>query len=265
MEGIFVNRSRFRASRFTVGPLILAAMLVVLGSPATAWADPPPALPASAPAEDAKWQPAMDFDTDGCYSTPAIGPDGTLNGGLDIGGDLNGNCRDQSDLDNTNVYSRAKCNNGWCAYMYAYYFEKDQTVHGPAGYGHKHDWEHIIVWVQDDQAKFVSVSQHSGYDIKPAGELQFEDSHPKVVYHKDGPGTHCFRFAKSDGGDEPPENHYGNWRVTGLVGWDNYPSGIRDTLGGADFGDATFKLIDSRFGDALNGGKPSEVGLDPFA
>ncbi|WP_407900917.1 NPP1 family protein [Scytonema sp. NUACC26] len=36
---------------------------------------------------------------------------------MDLGGDVNGNCRDESDLDNTNAYSRSKCNNGWCAYM----------------------------------------------------------------------------------------------------------------------------------------------------
>jgi hypothetical protein len=154
------------------------------------------------------------------------------------------------------------------AYMYGYYFEKDQAA--PAA-GHKHDWEHIIVWVQDDQAKFVSVSQHSGYETKPASELQFEDSHAKVVYHKDGGSTHAFRFAKSDGGDEPPENHDGAWQRGSLVGWDNYPSGIRDKLATAKFLDqagkesATFKLRDDRFSDALAEAKPSEVSLDPHA
>lgn len=44
----------------------------------------------------------------------------------------NGNCRDRSDLDNSQTYSREKCNNGWCAVMYASYFEKDQTMDGPS-------------------------------------------------------------------------------------------------------------------------------------
>jgi hypothetical protein len=260
-----MGRSKHRASRLALAPLALAVLSSVSIAPSSAWADPPPALPASAPDGDTKRQPTMDFDTDGCYSTPAIGPDGTLNPGLQKGGDVNGNCRDQSDLRNTNVYSRAKCNNGWCAYMYGYYFEKDQASLGPGSDGHTHDWEHVIVWVQDDHAKFVSVSQHKGYETKPESDVQFEDGHAKVVYHKDGGSTHAFRFAKPNGGDEPPENHDGVWQHGSLVGWNNYPTGIRDELAAADFGAATFKLTDERFSDALAQAKPSEVSLDPNA
>ena len=57
----------------------------------------------------------------------------------------NGHCRDSWDLDNTNAYSRVKCNNGWCAYMYALYFEKDQAALGPGSAGHRNDWEHVVV------------------------------------------------------------------------------------------------------------------------
>lgn len=254
---------KHRASRLVLAPLALAVISSVFVTPSSAWADPPPALPAAAPEADAMWQPAMDFDEDGCYSTPAIGPDGTVNPGLELGGDVNGNCRDESDLRNTNVYSRGICNSGWCAYMYGYYFEKDQASLGPGSAGHTHDWEHVIVWVQGDQAKFVSVSQHEGYETKAASDAQFEDSHAKVVYHKDGGGTHAFRFAKSDGGDEPPENHDGVWQRGALVGWDDYPSGIRDKLVDADFGAATLKLTDERFSGELAEAKPSEVPLDP--
>jgi len=249
---------------------LTSVVAVALGgmvlTPGIASADPPAALPAAAPDADVKWQPALDFDQDGCYNTPAIGPDGTVSPGLPLGGDTNGNCRDQSDLENTNVYSRSKCNNGWCAYLYAYYFEKDQASLGGGSAGHTHDWEHIIVWVQDDQAKFLSVSQHGGWETKPGAELQFDGgSHPKAVYHKDGGGTHCFRFPKSDGGDEPPENHEGRWQYRGLVGWDNFPAGVRQTLDDHDFGSATLELPDDRFGNALAGAKPGEVGLDPHA
>lgn len=261
-----MGQGKLGLRRAALAPLALAVIGTTFLTPALAWADPPAALPASAPDADKKWQPALDFDKDGCYSTPAIGPDGTIAPGLDIGGAVNGHCHDKSDLENTNVYSRSKCNNGWCAYMYAYYFEKDQTFTGPGAAGsHKHDWEHIIVWVQNDQAKYVSVSQHKGYDTKSASELQFQDSHPKAVYQKDGGSTHDFRFAKSDGGDEPPENDEGTWQIKGLVGWDNFPSGLRDKLASADFGDATLKLTDGRFNGALASAKPGDVGLDPNA
>lgn len=260
-----MGRSKHRVRKLAIAPLALAAVSTVFFMSSSAWAEPPQALDASAPEADLKWQPAVDFDKDGCYATPAIGKDGTINPGLELGGDYNGNCRDESDLRNTNVYSRSKCNNGWCAYMYQYYFEKDQASLGPGSAGHTHDWEGAIVWVQDGRPKFVSVSQHKTYETKPEAELQLDGSHAKVVYHKDGADTHAFRFGKPNGGDEPPENHDGVWQRAPLVGWDNYPPGIRDKLVAHDFGAATFKLRDSDFNGELAKAKPGEVTLDPNA
>jgi hypothetical protein len=234
-----------------------------------AWADPPRALPASFTEADGRWQPALDYDTDGCYPTPAIGPDGTLNPGLNNTGNPNGACHDESDLDNTNAYSRSRCNqNGWCAYMYGLYFEKDQAVPGPVDVGgHRHDWEHIVVWVNENlnpgRASYVSVSQHKGYQTRPANEVIFEGTHPKVVYHKDGGSTHDFRFAST--GDEPPENHKHTWQYPALVSWNNYPPGIRDKLTAADWGSATFGLKDQggTFKDRLGKAKPGGIEFNP--
>lgn len=256
---------------------LLAALLVTVGGflafdSNMAYADPPPALPGVAPEADLKFQPAMDYDTDSCYPTPAIGPDGTINPGLGLGGGISEGCRDESDLDNTNAYSRSKCNNGWCAYMYAFYFEKDQMeseTPGPSGgivTGHKHDWEHVVVWVHNDTPEWVAVSHHKEYLWEPRNKIQWHDeTHAKVVYHKDDVKTHAFRHAKSDGGDEPPENHKGTWQLPKLVGWDNFPDGIRDKLVSADFGDASLALKDGTFEDNLAKAKPSEVPLDPKA
>lgn len=140
-----MGRSKHRVRKLAIAPLALAAISTVFIASSSAWAEPPQALPASASEGDLKWQPAVDFDKDGCYSTPAIGTDGTVNPGLKLGGDVNGSCRDESDLRNTNVYSRSKCNNDWCAYMYQYYFEKDQAALGPGSAGHTHDWEGVIM------------------------------------------------------------------------------------------------------------------------
>lgn len=38
--------------------------------------DPPAALPQAATDDQLRWQPSLDFDTDGCYNTPAIDADG---------------------------------------------------------------------------------------------------------------------------------------------------------------------------------------------
>ena len=240
------TRSR-RPLRILTGVLALGMVSLSAG---VAWADPPAALPAAAPAGDRTFQPARDYDSDGCKPSPAIGPDGTLNPGLKLGETPQKHCDDDAYLapDKNNGYSRSRCNNGWCAYMYTFYFEKDQSTSGPAALGHRHDWEHIVVWTQGNTAKYVSVSCHDAYkgkgtaETRPAGKVRWEDTHPKVVYHKDGGLTHCFRFANT--GDDRIENASGKWHYPSLVGWDNYPPGIRDKLMNADFGEATIGIRD---------------------
>ncbi|GGO56752.1 hypothetical protein GCM10012287_51050 [Streptomyces daqingensis] len=258
--------ARRRLRRLSIaGAAGTAAVLALLAFPASAVEGPPPALPAGAEEREKTFQPAYDYDTDGCYATPAIGADGTLNEGLKLGGDVNGECHDESDLDNTNNYSREKCNNGWCGIVYASYFEKDQVSLGPGSAGHRHDWEHIVVWVKDGKAEYVSTSQHGGFAVHKAADLPFDGTHPKVVYHKDGVSTHCFRAAKNDGGDEPPENHKGAWQYPTLVGWNGFPEGVRDKLTAADFGDATLGIKDDTFNAHLAEAKPDDIPFDPDA
>ncbi|WP_184808712.1 NPP1 family protein [Actinophytocola algeriensis] len=247
--------------RRTVFVAVTVTLLTVL-IPGVAWADPPRALPASYAAADGKWQPAFDYDGDGCYPTPAIGPDGTIAPGLNNSGALNGNCRDASDLDNTNSYSRSKCNNGWCAYLYDLYFEKDQAIPGWDCCGHRHDIEHVVIWVQNDQAQYVSTSAHGNYSTYPRNQVAWEGTHAKIVYHKDGLSTHCFRIASQT---EPPENHYGAWQYPDLVSWDNYPAGIRDRLVNADYGSASLAIKDSAFASNLAKAKPAGIPFDPNA
>ncbi|MFF0203963.1 NPP1 family protein [Streptomyces sp. NPDC005017] len=242
---------------------LAGAAALVIAFPGTALAAPPQALPADADGLEQTFQPAYDYDTDGCYSTPAIGPDGTVNGGLNPTGALNGQCRDSWDLDNTNGYSRYKCNNGWCAILYGLYFEKDQALSGSSIGGHRHDWEHVAVWVQDNQVKYVSTSNHGSFTVHNASGIRFDGTHPKIVYHKDGISTHCFRAANSN--DEPPENHERTWQYPPLVGWNGYPAGIREKLVSYNFGSANFGLKDASFASHLAKAKPSGIPFDPYA
>ncbi|MEG3631467.1 NPP1 family protein [Streptomyces poriticola] len=253
--------SRTRRRRWLAVPPAALALVVAFATPA--FAAPPPALPGNADARERAYQPAFDYDTDGCYPTPAIGPDGAVNGGLKPTGALNGNCRDASDLANTNSYSRTKCSNGWCAYLYGLYFEKDQALPGIGLGGHRHDWEHVVVWVQDGTVRYVSTSEHGSFAVHPRSSVRFEGTHPKVVYHKDGIGTHCFRLAGA--GDEPPENHEGHWQYPTLVGWNGYPGGLREKLSGHDFGSAHFGLKDGSFTSHLASAKPAGIPFDPYA
>ena len=63
-------------------------------------------------------QPVLDFDKDGCYNTAAIDGNGNTNGRLNsVAKCPASDCRNKDRLDNNNVYSRKRCNNGWCAVM----------------------------------------------------------------------------------------------------------------------------------------------------
>jgi len=233
--------------------------------------DPPVGLAQSASEAELRWQPSLDFDTDGCYNTPAIDAAGNVAEGLDHNytGGADG-CRDASDLDNNNVYVRTRCNNNWCAHVYDYYFEKDVAVqHVIDAGGHRHDWEHIVVFVEGgNTARIVAASAHGDYNTKNADDsaVRWDGDHPKIVYHKDGGSTHAFRFANS--GDDKIENHRGVWFRGALVNWDALgAAGVRDTLSNHDFGSASFALKDSNFKKqidyARNGGAPGfDSGVD---
>ncbi|KAM5356948.1 hypothetical protein ACJ41O_003594 [Fusarium nematophilum] len=213
-------------------------------------------LKVGATAEQERWSPALDYDTDSCYNTVAVSPSGQLNAGQDPGkdqGEILSNCRKEVRLTNTNVYARSKCNNGWCAHMYDYYFESDFGTGG-----HRHDWEHIVVWVQNGELKFVSASAHGEWDIRftyQDPKPRFEGgTHAKIVYHKDGGFTHAFRYA--NGNDDPPENHWKSWRWgvgAGLINWDWIPENLRNALNDKDWGKAEM-AVRNKNRDAWNFG-----------
>ena len=257
--------SRYRPlARAGVTSGLTALLLVATAAPALA--DPPHNLPQNAGGYEQTFSPAYDYDTDGCYATAAIGPDGTIATGLKTTGAVNGSCRDQWDLDSSQTYARSKCNNGWCAIVYASYFEKDQAVAGSGLGGHRHDWEHVVSWVSQasNQVEYVSTTQHSSQVTYPRSQVRFEGSHPKAVYHKDGASTHFFRLANSN--DEPPENHYHNWRYPPLVDWNGWPSlELRGQLMAADFGSASIKIKDGSFEYLLNAAKPAGIPFAPYA
>ncbi|KFH40944.1 hypothetical protein ACRE_083430 [Hapsidospora chrysogenum ATCC 11550] len=223
--------------------------------------DPPKALPQKATAGDLKWQPVMDFDKDGCYNVPAIDANSKIVQGLEHNWvSASQDCRDLSDLENNNVYSRARCNSGWCVYLYDYYFEKDVALPNFWDPGHTHDWEHIAVWVKDDAVQYVGASQHGEYEIRKASDVRFEGQRPKMVYHKDGASTHCFRFANA--ADDAIENHTGKWFRGDLVSYNGFPGNTRSKLEAHDFGKASFALKDSSYQGQLDRAKPGEVNFD---
>ena len=81
-----------------------------------------------------------------------------------------------------------------------------------------------------------------------------------MVYHKDGPSTHCFRFGNTD--DDNIENHKGIWFRGDLVSWNGFPGNTRDLLSAHDFGKANFPLKEASFQGSLNNAKPDDVDFD---
>ena len=259
---------RLAAALFSFLPVVLSSPVAHDIRPRQSAPNPPQALPQLATSVDLRFQPVLDFDTDGCYNVPAISAAGEIVQGLPHDFvTLSSNCRDLSDLDNKNVYSRTRCNpNGWCIHLYDYYFEKDVAVPRFLDVGgHTHDWEHIAVWTLNGTAQWVAASQHGQYEIRSANAVRWQGEHPKLVYHKDGISTHCFRFA--DASDEAIENHKGVWFQGPLISYNGFPSeALRAQLFSYDFGKATIAIKDGQFaGNILRAkykGIPFDENLD---
>ncbi|GAA3673407.1 NPP1 family protein [Lentzea roselyniae] len=251
--------ARLTKSLFVGGTAVVLAMGMT-NSASAAVLTP---LPANATSFQQTFQPFFDYDSDSCLPVAAIDSSGRLNGGLDDSGPVTGQCR-SGHLGNANTYSRAKCNNGWCAISYALYFEKDMSCAGCTPTSHRHDWEGVVVWVPQGQSTpgFVSVSRHGQYETRSWGNVPAKTGvRPRVVYHKDGGSTHIMRFA---GADERPEAWGdGGWDMPALLSWENLDPTLRDKLNGSSWGDANFPLQDSRWTTELSRAKPSSIPFQP--
>ncbi|MER6710106.1 MULTISPECIES: NPP1 family protein [unclassified Streptomyces] len=245
-----------RPSRLAKAVIVAgSAAALTVGLSSSAFAAAPAALPYQASAFQDKYQPLFDYDSDGCFPSSAVGPDGQLNGGLNPSGNPGGDCRY---VGSANTYVRTACDPNWCAYVYALYFEKDQGRFS----GHRHDWEAVVVWQARgaEEPSYVSASAHGQYDTKPFNRIERSGNRAKIVYHRDEPGTHAFRFAKSG---EAPEV-VKDWDRPNLVAMDrlrNTNGKAFDALWNATWGSANFPLQDrdARFETTLNRAKPSQI------
>lgn len=224
-----------------------------------------PALPAGV--EASSIAPVFDFDSDGCLPAAGISRAGDKNGGLRPTGSLGGSCRSANFLELSNTVHRYACTssggNTYCGHYYALYFEKDQIFSGVES-GHRHDWEYAAVWTVNGVVTHASFSAHGALTTSPVSDLEFENGHVKIVYHKDGALTHAFRFAKTG---ETAENPYGRFVTPPIVSWyeftgDGHINGkwsnliMRTLLNSYDYGSANLPTADSRFVSSLNNYKP---------
>lgn len=161
-------------------------------------------------------------------------------GGLSPSGSSTGGCRDTS---KGQTYARIGVANGTTAIMYTWYWPKDQTVDGVSTGAHRHDWENMIVWVDNttDPANPTilggGASGHGEYKITkgtlPGGNTA------QVEYFSSFPTNHELQFTNTGG------------NTLAISDWDAMPQVARDALQTTDFGSANVPFKDGNFEDNL--------------
>ncbi|WP_155059463.1 NPP1 family protein [Streptomyces blattellae] len=214
-------------------------------------------LPWNAGTFQNKYMPLFDYDTNGCLPAAAVDASGRLNGGLQNSGSITGGCR-TNHLGKANTYTQSWCKNGWCAYVYTLYFEKDQTQNGIDIGGHRHDWESVVVFQKqgEERPRYLAASRHGGYSTHSINEVPMQGNRVKIVYHKDGSSTHAFRFAKW--GEVPRVWGNGTWDQPGLVDVTKMADAPRNALWNSKWGKANFPLT-GNLQSNINKARPAAV------
>lgn len=183
-----------------------------------------------------RFQPYLAVKT-GCVPFPVVDADGNTGGGLAPTGSSSGGCSSHTGQ----VYTRAGWQDGAYAIMYAWYFPKDSPS---PGMGHRHDWEHILVWVDDPhgadpQIEKISYFRHGSYShVDPSGN-NTAGTRPLVAYHHTWPLNHALWETRDIGGQQP------------LIGWDDLSSEARSALSTVDLEAANVSIHDEAFASHL--------------
>jgi hypothetical protein len=129
--------------------------------------------------------------------------------------------------------------------MYAWYWPKDEpsTLEGSLGFGHRHDWEGVVVWLSEESTDAtilgVAASAHGGWD--PESTTVSHSGNGALIEYlsEDGILDHSLGFTTTVGAQQP------------LVAWESLDSTIQNALTTTDFGDAIVPFIDANFENNL--------------
>lgn len=116
---------------------------------------------------------------------------------------------------------------------------KDQPIDNMPIGSHRHDWENVVVWVDDAESANASLigaaaSAHGDYKKETEPETA-DDTHVLIEYFSKFPTNHELGFTDTVGRD------------LDLVDWDSMPQASRDALENTDFGDATVPFKEDQF------------------
>ncbi|OWZ06278.1 Necrosis inducing protein NPP1 [Phytophthora megakarya] len=187
-----------------------------------------------------KFKPQLHI-SNGCHAYPAVDIAGQTSGGLQTKGAPSAACKGSGW--GSQVYGRSAWHNGIWAIMYAWYFPKDSPS---SGLGHRHDWEHVIVWIDNPEIpepKILAVtpSAHSGYSAQvPPDADKVEGTSVKVNYESKWPINHALG-STTKGGD-----------YQDLIMWHQLNEAARQGLQNTNFGKANVPMKDGNFEHKLD-------------
>jgi hypothetical protein len=182
-----------------------------------------------------KFKPQIHI-TNGCHPYPAVNGNGETSGGLKTSGAPSAGCKGSGW--GSQVYGRSAWYNGVWAIMYSWYFPKDSPS---TGLGHRHDWEHVVVWIDNPDVAnpvilAVSPSAHSGYSkyVSPSADT-IDGTAVKVNYESHWPVNHALDIT-TEGGE-----------TQDLIMWDQMTDAARTSLNTVSWGDANVPMNDGNF------------------
>lgn len=163
-----------------------------------------------------------------CRPYTAVDANGDYNGGLKDSGGESSSC---SLTSKQQVYTRtARINANTHAIMYAYYFPKDNG-RVFASLGHRHDWEHVFVFVQDlgnlSKEKIVGAAYSAHGGVSATSNPNRDGKQIYINYDYNGSVTHSF----VEGSSGTNTDHV-------LISYNRIPQAAKDTLDNQDFGSA---------------------------
>ncbi|KAI3544546.1 necrosis inducing protein [Colletotrichum abscissum] len=176
----------------------------------------------------------------GCQPYTAVDDAGDTSGGLKPSGSSTGGCRDTS---KGQTYARGTWHNDKYAIMYAWYFPKDMPNDGVSTGSHRHDWESVVVWLNNPSVADPTIlgGAASGHgDYKKSTNPQREGDGVKVEYFTQLLLNHELQFTDTTGKTYP------------VLEWDAMSTNMQTALNNTDFGSANVPFKDENFTENLD-------------
>ncbi|KAI0134109.1 necrosis inducing protein-domain-containing protein [Xylariales sp. AK1849] len=182
-----------------------------------------------------KFKPWLDV-VNGCVPFPAVDAAGNTGGGLATTGGSSDGC----DSSTGQVYLRGEQYGDYYALMYSWYMPKDSPS---SGLGHRHDWECIVVWIDDPtlaspSIKGLATSAHGDFDVITTS-IPLDGTRSKIRYYSVWPVDHQLGTTDTVGGEQP------------LIAWESLTDAARTALTNTDFGAANVPFKDANFANNL--------------